>query len=130
MATQISSDIATEVDITARKNDSFYLKVTLTKSDSTAYDFSSYTHSYLVIENSSGEVVRNLQSTTASATLPDVASAISLTSAASGVLTISTGSANMKIPKATYSYNLCIQNAASDPSEKITIMYGKFKINN
>jgi len=130
MATQISSDIATEVDITARKNDSFYLKVTLTKSDSTAYDFSSYTHAFLLVENSSGETVRNFKSSADSVALPNVASAISLTAASTGVLTINTGSANMNVPKGTYSYNLCIQNAASAPTEKITIMYGKFKINN
>ena len=35
---KISADIAKVVDITARRNDSFYLKVTLTNEDGTIYD--------------------------------------------------------------------------------------------
>tara|TARA_R100000278_G_scaffold2861_1_gene5501 strand:- start:2901 stop:3293 length:393 start_codon:yes stop_codon:yes gene_type:complete len=129
MATQISSDIATEVDITARKDDSFFLRVTLTKADGTAYNFSTYDKSNLIVLNSNGEIVRDFRSATTSVNLPNVASAISLTNASTGILTISTAGSNMSIPKGTYSYRLAIENTTETPQEKITLMVGKFKIN-
>jgi hypothetical protein len=124
MATQISSDIASEVDVTARKGDSFYLKATLTKVDGTVYDFSDYTASNLIVLNSQDAVVRDFRSASDSVSLPNVASAISLTLASTGILTISTAGSNMNIPKGNYTYTLAISNA----TEKITIMYGKFKV--
>lgn len=129
MATQISSDIATEVNITARKDDSFFLKITLTKADGSAYDFTDYEIATLFITNNNGDAVRTLKHSASAATLPNVASAISLTEAASGILTISVAGGNMSVPKGNYPYRLVIEDQTPTIHETITVMYGKFKVN-
>jgi len=129
MATQISSDIATEVNITARKDDSFFLKITLTKADGSAYDFTDYEIATLFITNNNGDAVRTLKHSTSTVSLPSVASAISLTEAASGILTISVAGGNMSVPKGNYPYRLVIEDQTPTINETITVMYGKFKVN-
>ncbi|HAI39310.1 MAG TPA: hypothetical protein DCM40_14960 [Maribacter sp.] len=129
MATQISSDIATEVNITARKDDSFYLKITLTKADGTAYNFTDYEKATLFITNSNGDAVRTLKHLTTTQTLPSVASAIDLSESASGILSISVVGGNMSVPKGTYQYKLVIENETPVIHETITVMFGKFKFN-
>ena len=130
MATQISSDIATEVDITARAGDSFFLKITLTKADGTAYDFSSYEDAKLLITNNNNDVVRQFNSSATAVDLPLVASAMILTEAASGILTVSVAGGNMNISRGNYNYKLSIEDTTPAINEKITVMFGKFKINN
>lgn len=129
MATQISSDIATEVNITARKSDSFYLKITLTKADGTAYDFSAYETAQMSIINTNKDAVRTFKSSEAGTTLPNVAGAISLTDSATGILVISVAGGNMIVPKGSYTYKLYIEDTDPAVDEKITVMYGKFKVN-
>jgi hypothetical protein len=130
MATQISSDIATEVDITARAGDSFFLKITLTKADGTAYDFSDYEDAKLLITNNNNDTVRQFNSSGTGVDLPQVASAMVLTEAASGILTVSVAGGNMNISRGNYNYKLFIEDTTPAINEKITVMFGKFKINN
>ena len=129
MATQISSDIATEINVTARKSDSFYLKITLTKADGSAYDFSAYETAQLNIINANKDTVRTFKSDLTTVALPNVSGAISLTDAATGILVISVAGGNMIVPKGNYTYKLYIENTDPVVDEKITVMYGKFKIN-
>jgi len=129
MAAQISSDIATEVDIIVRKKDSFYLKVTLTKADGSVYNFSTYNIAELLVTNANDSSIREFLSKSDAVTLPKVASAISIADAATGELVISTAGGNMDIPKGSYVYVLSIENTDANPNEKITLMYGKFKVN-
>ena len=58
MATNISSDISTNINITTRKNDSFYLKMTLSNDDGTAFSLNSYTVYQFRIFDSSSNVLK------------------------------------------------------------------------
>jgi len=61
MATNISSDVSSNVNITARKGDSFYLKIEVTNSDGTAYSFSDYTDMQFQIFNSNKTVIKKFK---------------------------------------------------------------------
>jgi hypothetical protein len=127
MAQQITSDIATEVDITARKSDSFYLKLTLTKEDGSVYDFSAYELAEMTIKNSSGSELR-IFTTAGSGSLPTVHSTINVNNANLGILIIDVAGGNMSIPQSIYSYKLTITDTTPVVNQKITLMYGKFKV--
>ena len=61
MATNISSDISTNINITIRKNDSLYLKITLTNSDGTAFNLNPYSVFQLEVYDSKGDVIKRYQ---------------------------------------------------------------------
>jgi hypothetical protein len=48
MATTIRTDISSKVDIVARKDDTFQLKLNITNSDGTAFDLSNHTEQNLL----------------------------------------------------------------------------------
>ena len=129
MAQQITSDTATEVDITIRKDDSFFLELTLTKADGTHYDFSAYETASLAVYNTTGSIIRDFVAAVEVATLPTVAGAINLANSSSGILKIDTAGGNMNIPSGMYSYKLSITDNDATPVQKITLMFGKFKVN-
>ena len=57
MATKISSDISTNVDITSRKLDSFFLTAQVDNIDGTRFDLTSYSTMELIITNSNNTIV-------------------------------------------------------------------------
>tara|TARA_R100000541_G_scaffold33347_1_gene41983 strand:+ start:32854 stop:33246 length:393 start_codon:yes stop_codon:yes gene_type:complete len=127
MATKISIDVASVVDITARRNDSFYLKTELTNSDGTIYnleDPEGRTHSvFFEVYDANDILVLAFSSSANSNPLIYPTIDVNLSPA---TLTISHPSSYFTIRSGTYkykyyvrSYNLSIVN---------TIMVGKLKV--
>lgn len=136
MATNISSDVSSNVNITARKGDSFYLKIEVTNSDGTAYSFSDYTDMQFQIFNSNKTVIKKFKKsgTAASGTdevnKPGVITATSVDGTIiidlpANTLNTSTSKSyvNMNLLVGTYDYVLVLTGA----SQTHTIMNGKFK---
>lgn len=140
MATKVSSDISTNVDITARKNDSFYLQATITNSDSTPFDLTGFYTIIFSIKNSNNvEVKRFYRTGSASADTTEVlkAASISYGTPTEGVITINVPSTttvdsgdnagtynNMNILVGSYPYTLKITST----TETHTVLHGKFKV--
>lgn len=124
---KISADIAKVVDITARRNDSFYLKVTLTNEDGSVYDIieeggSNYS-AYLEIYNKD-ELVLGFSSVS-NASSPIVGSSI-VVNGLEASLTIETTANNMGLYSGSYKYKMYVTSTTD--SETNTVMIGKFKI--
>jgi len=139
MATKISSDISTNVDITSRKLDSFFLRAAVTNEDSTVFDLTNYANIDFVIKNSNNTIVKQFSKTgTASTDTTESLKPQTITdSGALGVITInvvatttvSGGSNagtynNMNIQVGSYTYTLKIVSS----TETHTILHGKFKV--
>ncbi len=135
MATKISSDISTNVDITARKNDSFFIQATVTNEDATAFDLSSYGTIDLSIKNNNNTEVKRFKKEGAVSDTTEVVKNATITdNTTGGVITINVpsvsvgaGSAtfnNMNIQVGTYTYTCKIVSA----TETHTILHGKFKV--
>jgi|TARA_R100000541_G_scaffold58659_1_gene70237 hypothetical protein len=138
MATKISSDISTNVDITSRKLDSFFLTAQVDNLDGTRFDLTSYTTMEFIVTNSNNTIVKKFQKSGSLATTTEVLKPSSITdSAALGVITInvpattvveSGGNAgtynNMNIQVGSYNYTLKITSS----TETHTILHGKYKI--
>ena len=124
---KISADIAKVVDITARRNDSFYLKVTLTNEDGSVYDIveeggSNYS-AYLEIYNKD-ELVLGFSSV-ANTSSPIVSSSITVDGSEAS-LTIETTSNNMGLYSGSYEYKMYVTSTTDN--ETNTVMVGKFKV--
>ena len=124
---KISADIAKVVDITARRNDSFYLKVTLTNEDGSVYDIveeggSNYS-AYLEIYNKD-ELVLGFSSV-ANTSSPIVSSSITVDGSEAS-LTIETTSNNMGLYSGSYKYKMYVTSTTDN--ETNTVMVGKFKV--
>lgn len=135
MATQVSSDISTNINITARKNDSFYLQATLTNDDDTVFDLTSYTSVVLEIKKSSGTLVKTITNAgTASSDTTEILKSQTITKdTTNGIIKIDvpyttnvsgTVYTNMNLLVGSYDYTLKI----SSSTELHTVMHGKFKI--
>ena len=142
MATKASSDISTNIDITCRKNDSFFLKATITNADSTAFDLSGYNDIIFLVVNSSSAEVRKFTNGAAGTGNSNYTNILkpgvmTRSDAAGGIIEINVKSTttdtsgvsdviykNMDIPAGTYSYTLKIESS----TELHTIMHGKFKV--
>tara|TARA_R100000742_G_C4267464_1_gene85661 strand:+ start:901 stop:1323 length:423 start_codon:yes stop_codon:yes gene_type:complete len=138
MATKISSDISTNVDITARKNDSFFLKVTITNEDSSIFDLTNYSTIDFIIKNSSNSIVKTFTKTgtAATGTTENIKEATISDNGTLGVITIDVPSVttttnsppvtynNMNIQVGSYTYVLKIVSS----TETNTILHGKFKV--
>mgnify|MGYP003109280675 CR=1 FL=1 len=135
MATQVSSDISTNINITARKNDSFYLEATLTNEDDTVFDLTSYTSVVLEIKKPSGTLVKKITNTgTASSDTTESLKAETITNdTTNGIIKIdvpystTVGDStftNMNLLVGSYDYTLKI----SSSTELHTVMHGRFKI--
>ncbi len=115
MATQINLDVATRVDITCRKGDTFNLELTFTDEDGTALDLSSgYTWKMDVKETdtSSSDIISD--------------NSFTYTGNSSGVLTITATSTTMAgVDGGLYVYDLQSVNN----SVVTTWIYGVFKVN-
>lgn len=139
MATKISSDISTNVDITSRKLDSFFLTAQVDNIDGTRFDLTSYSTMELIITNSNNTIVKKFQKFGNPVTITtEVIKPGSISHSGSlGVITInvpaitvvsSGGNAgtynNMNIQVGSYNYTLKI----SSSTETHTILHGKYKI--
>ena len=141
--TNISSDVSTLINITARKFDSFYLKVTITNEDDTPFSFTNYTLAQLDIKNANGSLVKSFRNTgnpTTSTTETDKPATINPGTGLQnddGILIIDVPYStslpdetpvvdfvNMNILVGSYDYTLTL----SGSSERATVMHGKFKI--
>tara|TARA_R110000744_G_scaffold52468_1_gene112403 strand:- start:984 stop:1412 length:429 start_codon:yes stop_codon:yes gene_type:complete len=140
MANKISSDISTNIDITARKGDSFYLEAQVNNTDGTSFDLTEYTDMTMLVITNTGKSVLTLNSGTVSsgnANFTKIIKPGSVTSSAPTTgkilisldfLTVDTVNGetyhNTDIPVGTYKYTLHISNSIN----KHTILNGKFKI--
>ena len=125
MASKISSDISSNVDISCRKGDSFYLEATMTNDDGSVFDLQYYSVMQLVVTNSNGSTYLKLQkSGSVSDSSPPLYFGQITSVASTGVITIEATSTMMEIPAASYSYYLMVSNGTL----RHTILHGKFKV--
>jgi hypothetical protein len=128
MATKISADIASAVDITVRRNDSFYLKTELTNNDGTAYNVVDATDAtykaHFEVYDSSDVLVLGFTSLTSGSTIPVYDGKITVSTTAS--LVIKAAANLMTIRSGSYKYKYYIKSDAD--GETNTIMVGKFKV--
>lgn len=130
MAKKITTDVSTTVDITARRNDSFYIKTTLTQEDGSLYNVVSnagavYTAHFEVYDANSVRILTFLsaETPTSSTTVNSVIDVDADTSA----LTMDVPATNMTIREGVYKYKYYIKSDELD-NDTNTIMTGKFKI--
>ena len=127
MAKKISIDVASVVDITARRNDSFYLKTELTNSDGTIYnleDPEGRTHTvFFNIYDANDILVLGFTSYANSNPLIYNSINVNLSPA---TLTISHSSNYFTIRSGTYKYKYYVKSYNS--SIVNTIMVGKLKV--
>jgi hypothetical protein len=127
MATKVSADVASIVDVTARRNDSFYLQTTLTQADGSVYllrgtDASAYVAKFEIYDSNDVKVLAFISNTGSS---PEVNSTITVGDS-TGVLTINVNASNMTIRSGTYKYKFVVSHSADEVTN--TIMVGKFKV--
>lgn len=128
MATKISADIASVVDITARRNDSFYIKTALTKADGTIYNLSgtSDDNPYVArLEIYDANDVKVLAFISDTGTSPEVGNTVTV-APSTGELTINVPATNMTIRTGVYKYKFYVTH--SGDAETNTVMVGKFKV--
>jgi hypothetical protein len=136
MATNISSDVSSNVNITARKGDSFYLKIEVTNSDGTVFSFDDYSDMQFEILNSNKTLIKKFtKSGTASTGTDEINKPGVITSTSSNgtividlpanTLNTSTSKSytNMNLLVGTYEYVFVLTGA----TQTHTIMDGKFK---
>ncbi len=130
MATKLSADIAQNVDITARKGDSFYLKITFTNKDGTIYDFLSENldpyEAYFEVYNTNDDLVLGLTSLTSGWASGYVSAEIITVDATTAVITIDSPDTNMGLRVDSYKYKLYVKEDTDNQTS--TVMYGKFKV--
>jgi len=127
MATKVSADVASIVDVTARRNDSFYLQTTLTQADGSIYllqgtDANAYVAKFEIYDSSDVKVLAFISNTGSS---PEVNDTITV-GAATGVLTINVAASSMTIRSGSYKYKLVVSHALDAVTN--TVMVGKFKV--
>ena len=128
MATKISADVASVIDITARRNDSFYLKTELRNSDGTVYDIidtndDNYTAHFEIYDANYVLILGFISNTNANAKLKD--NTIEVTGS-TGTLVLSSPATHMTLRSNTYKYKFYIKTTADSITN--TIMVGKFKV--
>lgn len=130
MANKISTDIATVVDITARRNDSFYLKTELTQADGTLYTLkdSNQTdyNAKFEVYNGNDETVLGFTSLNTGSVTPVYDGIINVSSSESS-LTIEADASKITLRSGSYKYKFYIYSGSPD-NETNTIMVGKFKV--
>mgnify|MGYP003655853379 FL=1 len=123
----ISADIANTVNITLRRNDSFYLKVDLSNEDGSKYnlinpDTTSFT-AFLGVYNSNDEPVLGFSTEASNSEPSTIDSSITLDSSLSTV-TIEAEASDMSLFTGAYKYKLVV----SGTTDVNTIMVGKVKV--
>ncbi len=130
MAKKITTDVSTVVDITARRNDSFYIKTTLTQEDGSLYNVVSnsgavYTAHFEIYNSNSARVLSFLSE--ASPTNNSTVNSVIDVDSDSSALTIDVPAINMTIREGSYKYKFYIKSDNVD-NDTNTIMTGKFKV--
>ena len=128
MAKKITADVASSVDITARRNDSFYLKAELKNTDGTIYDIidsaeEDYTAHFEVYDANDVLILGFLSGTDSNTLLHN--STITVSGSAS-TLEINAPATNITIRSGSYKYKYYIKSATDSVTN--TIMVGKFKV--
>jgi len=130
MASKLSADIAQKIDITARKNDSFYLQITLTNTDGTIYNIVSVGGSnyvaYMEVYNANDEMILGFNSLASNFGAGYVQAQIITVVGSTAVLTIDSPSTHMGVRAGSYKYKLYVKESTDNQTN--TVMYGKFKI--
>ena len=133
--TNISSDISTNVNITARKKDSFYWVATLTHEDDTVFDLTNFTSCELKITNSNNTLVKQfVKGGSSSADTDTKKYGKIVTDVTLGTITINVPAStslqdgtiytNMNLLVGSYDYTLKIDSG----THLHTVMHGRFKI--
>tara|TARA_R110002167_G_scaffold166479_1_gene363504 strand:- start:217 stop:606 length:390 start_codon:yes stop_codon:yes gene_type:complete len=129
MATKISSDISTNVDITCRKGDTFSLDAAITNSDGSIFDLSGYQAEFIVT-NANDNTVRKFYSYAGSSGVIDYYSTISLNDT-TGVLSINVTGNKMNVIEGQFKYILRVTaTSGNNAGDTHTILDGKFKVIN
>ena len=128
MAKKISADIASVVDITARRNDSFYLKTELKNADGTIYDIievggADYTARFEIYDANDLLILGFISDTDALTELKN--STITVTGS-TAELEINSPATNMTLRSGTYKYKYYVKSTTDLVTN--TIMVGKFKV--
>lgn len=128
MATKISIDVASVVDITARRNDSFYLKTELTNTDGTIYNLidsaqSDYVALFEVYD--ANDILTLGFSSIADDNANIHGSTITVTSSTS-TLEIDAPATNITLRSGTYKYKYYVKTTTDNVTN--TIMVGKLKV--
>lgn len=128
MATKVSTDIASVVDITARRNDSFYLKVELTNPDGTIYDIVGADgvafESLFEIYDSNDVLILGFLS--GSDSNSSTVNSVIVVDGSKAELVIDVPATNMTIRSGTYKYKFYVKHTTDAVTN--TIMVGKFKV--
>jgi len=128
MATKISIDVASVVDITARRNDSFYLKTELTNTDGTIYNLIDSAQSDYValfeVYDANDILILGFSSITDDNTNVH-GNTISVTSSTS-TLEIDAPATNITLRSGTYKYKYYVKTTTDNVTN--TIMVGKLKV--
>ncbi len=123
MPITLNLDIAQEMDITARKGDSFTFDISVKNADGTAKDLSSYTFNMDVRDSSDKSTRDNVAISTATSRSN---APIKIVGLANGTMTVSaTHVAMSDIAEGTYLYDI----QANLSSTNQTWFYGSFTIN-
>tara|TARA_R110000822_G_scaffold63047_11_gene155164 strand:+ start:415 stop:804 length:390 start_codon:yes stop_codon:yes gene_type:complete len=129
MATKISSDISTNVDITCRKGDTFSLDAAITNSDGSIFDLSGY-QAQFIVTNANDNTVRKFYSYAGSSGVIDYYSTISLNDT-TGVLSINVTGNKMNVIEGQFKYILRVSaTSGNNTGDTHTILDGKFKVIN
>ena len=129
MATKISSDISTNVDITCRKGDTFSLDAAITNSDGSIFDLSGY-QAQFIVTNANDNTVRKFYSYAGSSGVIDCYSTISLNDT-TGVLSINVTGNKMNVIEGQFKYILRVSaTSGNNTGDTHTILDGKFKVIN
>lgn len=130
MATKLSADIAQNVNITARKGDSFYLKITFTNEDNTIYDFLSEAgatyDAYFEVYNANDILILGFTSLDAGTSVAPVVDNLISVDPTTAVITIDSPDTNMELRVDSYKYKLYVKEETDNQTN--TVMYGKLKI--
>jgi len=128
MATKISADIASIIDITARRNDSFYLKAELKNTDGTIYDIidtseTNYTAHFEIYDANDVLILGFLSSTDSNSATVDNSIVVD---GATSTLLINSSATNMTIRSGSYKYKYYVKSGTDNVTN--TVMVGKFKV--
>lgn len=124
MALKISSDVSTNIDISCRKGDNFFLNAVISNSDGTRFNISTYSILQLIVTNANDNTVRKFHNTSGTDGNIDFFSTISSANHATTGISINAAGGKMNIPAGTYKY---VFKIASNTNTH-TILDGKFKV--
>tara|TARA_R100001244_G_scaffold132313_1_gene108045 strand:- start:32 stop:424 length:393 start_codon:yes stop_codon:yes gene_type:complete len=124
---KITADISKDIDITARRNDSFYLSITASNDDGTVYDLlkddgATAFDCKLYIYNSDGNAILGFSSGTETPSY-FVESVITVTPG-TGVIVIDVPASGITLMKGAYKYKMVVYGT----TEVNTLISGKFKL--